>query len=68
MSRGKLGNDEIFEISTVHSEVFSSLKSGKGDRRRVVTDNGELFHACIVSQITPDVKPLLYVFLLFYPS
>tara|TARA_R110002110_G_scaffold270596_2_gene486171 strand:+ start:146 stop:421 length:276 start_codon:yes stop_codon:yes gene_type:complete len=47
---------EIFEVSTVPSELLSSLKSGEGDRGRVITDNGEIFHVCIIPSRLEDVK------------
>jgi|TARA_R110000824_G_scaffold180869_1_gene361398 hypothetical protein len=59
----RLGNLEIFEVSTVPSELLSSLKSGKGNRGRVITDNSEAFHACIVPEFAPHVKHVVHVFL-----
>tara|TARA_R110002012_G_scaffold34943_1_gene100371 strand:- start:267 stop:476 length:210 start_codon:yes stop_codon:yes gene_type:complete len=59
MSRG---NYKIFVVATVHGKLFSSLKRGEGNRRGVIPDNGELFHACIVHEFPPRVKPLACVF------
>ena len=59
------GNFKIFEVSTVHGELLSSEESGEGNRGGVVPQYGELFHACIVPELGPDVKPLAHVFLCF---
>lgn len=55
---------KIGKIATVHSELFSQKARGEGNRRGVITNN-DVFHACIIPEFSPLVKPLLHVFLGF---